>query len=195
MPNILPSIEESLTDLDGLLKALDDSAIGEAIPFIDRAIKVWRTAGKFRDAVLARKLLSFITNASLQTADARARMREHAESEEGKKIGETPFPVLDRLNDMQKPVWLAKSYAAYLSDEFSASDFRRLASAIDIAFSDDLIALITTAEPSSNDSAWKQNLVPPGLTSFSVLVPIGGSKIVYRVTDLGQLFQKAVLAH
>ena len=39
MPNILPSIEESLTDLDSVLKALDDSAIGEAIPFVDRAIK------------------------------------------------------------------------------------------------------------------------------------------------------------
>ena len=195
MTDILPSIDEALTDLDGVLKTLADSAIGEAIPFIDRAIKVWRAAGKFRDAMLARKLLSFISDPALQTADARARMREHAESEEGKRIGEALFLVLDRLNDMQKPVWLAKSYAAYLANEISVSNFRRLASAIDIAFRDDLIALISTTEPSPYDSVWKQNLIPSGLTSFSVAVPIGGSKTIYHVTDLGKLFQNAVLHH
>ena len=195
MPNILPSIEESLCDLESVLKALDDSSIGEAIPFVDRAIKIWRAAGKFRDAMLARKLLSFITDPSLQTAEARTRMREQTESEEGKKIGETLFLVLEGLNDMQKPAWLAKAYAAYLASEISASEFRRMASAIDIAFSDDLIALITTAEPSPDDSAWKQNLVRSGLTSFFVLTPIGGSKTVYHVTNLGKLFQEAMLGY
>jgi len=195
MTDILSLFVEALTDPASVLDALENSAIGEAIPFVDRIIKFWRVAGKFRDAMLARKLLSFITDPSLQTRATRAQMRERAESDECQKIGETLFFVLERLNDMQKPGWLAKAFAAYLAGEFGESDFRRLAAAIDIAFSDDLIALIMTMEPSPNDSAWKQNLVPSGLTSFFVLIPLGGSKTVYNVTDLGKMLQKAVRNH
>ena len=60
MPDILPSIEDALTDFDSVLKSLGDSAIGEAMPFVDRAIKIWRAAGKFRDA-MRRKSLALIS--------------------------------------------------------------------------------------------------------------------------------------
>lgn len=192
MPNILPSIEESLTDLDSVLKALDDSAIGEAIPLVDRAIKIWRAAGNFRDAMLARKLLSFITDPSLQTTEARARMREHTESEEGKKIGEMLFLVLERLNDMQKPTWLAKAYAAYLADEISASDFRRIASAIDMAFCDDLSELITSHEELAYDNdSWMKNLVTSGLVELRIPATLGGRPTMYELSKWGKMLRSA----
>ena len=192
MPNMLPSIEESLTDLDNVLEALDDSPIGEAIPFVDRAIKIWRAAGKFRDAMLARKLLSFITDPSLHTADARARMRERAESKDSEKVGEMLFLVLERLNDMQKPTWLARSYAAYLADEITANDFRRIASAIDIAFCDDLSELITSHEELAYDNgSWMKNLVTSGLVELRIPAPLGGRPTMYELSKWGKMLRLA----
>ena len=196
MPNMLPSIEESLTDLDNVLEALDDSPIGEAIPFVDRAIKIWRAVGKFRDAMLARKLLSFITDPSLQTDDARTRMRERAGSAEGRKVGEILFLVLERLNDFQKPAWLAKAYAAYLANEISASDFRRIASAIDIAFSDDLVALISSNDEISHDyTSWMRALVTSGFVELRVPAPLGGKPGVYGLSKWGTMLRRAVRAY
>ncbi len=146
MSPILPSLEDSLMDIDSVRKALDDSGISDAIPLVDRAMKFWRAAARIQDAMPTRKLLSFITDSSLQTDGAREKMRERAASTEGNKAGEMLFLVLERINDFQKPAWLAKTYAAYLANKLSASDFRRIAAAVDIAFGDDHIALI-----SSND--------------------------------------------
>lgn len=196
MNGIVSPIEEALTNADEVWQALDDSAIADAIPIFDRVVKVVRAANRIGDSLLAAKLFSFIRDPSLHTPEARAKMRERAESEDSKKIGETLFLVLERLNDMYKPVWLAKAYAAYLAGEISASDCRRLSAAIDIAFGDDLIALITSPETPPDDRAtWKSNLVSSGLTGFHIVVPIGGSKTVYYVSELGNMLRKAVRDH
>ena len=119
-------------------------------------------------------------------------MRERAESQEGKKIGETLFLVLERLTDLQKPLWLANVYAAYLADELKSSDRRRLASAIDTAFGDDLIELISSPETPSDDFvAWKRNLAASGLAEMASMA----SGLAYNVSDWGRMLRKAVRDH
>ncbi|MGH2448379.1 MAG: hypothetical protein ACREU3_04160 [Steroidobacteraceae bacterium] len=196
MIDIVSPMEEAITNADEVWEALGHSAVAEAIPIIDRLVKVLRATKRISDSLLAAKLLSFVRDPSLQTPEARAQMRERARSEDAKKIGETLFLVLERLTDMQKPKWLAKVFAAYLCGEITASDIRRLSSAIDIAFGDDLIELISSPEGTPLDeAAWKRNLLPSGLVGFHVIVPIGGSKTAYYVTDLGQMLRKAVRDH
>jgi hypothetical protein len=125
-------------------------------------------------------------------------MRERAESEERKKIGETLFLVLERLTDLQKPLWLAKAYAAYLANELTSSDLRRLASPIDTAFWDDLIELIESPEtPGSPMDVvhWKKRLAAAGLTDIQVLAPLGGTHTTFNVNEWGRMFRKAVRDH
>lgn len=195
MNDLVPSLEEALTNADEVWEALDHSAIAEAIPIVDRIVKIWRAGETIRGALFAARLLSFIRDSSLHTPEARARMRERAESEDGKQVGETLLLVLERLNDMQKPTWLAKVFAAYLAGEIKASDMRRLASAIDIAFGDDLIALITASEALDGRAPWMRNLVTSGLVELHIPSPLGGAQRLYHLSEWGQMFRKAVRDH
>ena len=202
MTDILSFVEQAVTHSEETWDALASSDIATVIPVAKDFVKVWRGVHDLSAALFAAKLRAFITDPSLKTPEARARMRERAESPEGKKIGETLFLILERLNDMQKPIWLAKVYAAYLADELKSSDLRRLASAIDTAFGDDLIELITSPETPADDSApWKKNLTASGLAEVGVSLedglsaPIGASRTVYHVSEWGQMLRKAVRDH
>lgn len=197
MTEILSSIEQVVTHAEETWDALEHSGIGEIMPVAGHFVKAWRAVRDIRASLFAKKLLEFITNPSLQTPEARARMRERAESLEGKKIGETLFLVLERLTDMHKPLWLAKVYAAYLAGELRGSDLRRLASAIDIAFGDDLIELINSPETPADDfAAWKRSLAASGLTEMGAvdMVPMSNQP-AYLVSDWGRMFRKAVRTH
>lgn len=195
--DLLSPFEQALTRAEELFDALDHSAIAEVIPFAGRVVKLWRAGRRGRDYLFAAKLLSFITDPSLQTPEARKRMRERAESDEAKKIGEALFLILERLSDMQKPTWLAKVYAAYLAGELKASDMRRLASAIDMAFGDDLIELIKSpAEMSPADAEpWKKNLTASGLMNVERLPTLGAAPPQYHVSEWGRMLRKAVRDH
>jgi hypothetical protein len=124
-------------------------------------------------------------------------MRQRAESEDAKKTGETLLLVIERLNDMQKPTWLAKVFAAYLAGEVRASDLRRLAAAIDTAFGDDLIELITSPERlPDNYVPCKMSFAASGLTEISSIGDVpANSRPGYLVSELGEVFRKAVRDH
>src|SRR6266513_2761658 len=102
MTDIPSSIEAVVTHAEETWDALESSEIATVIPVAGHIVKIWRAGHDLRDALFAAKLLSFIRDPSLQTPQARARMRERAESDEAKKFGETLLLVLDRLTDMQK---------------------------------------------------------------------------------------------
>ena len=199
MTEILSSIEAALTHAEEMWDALESSEIATVIPVAGRIVKVWRAAHDVRDALFAAKLHAFITDPSLQSPEARERMRERAESEDAKKIGATLLLVVERLNDMQKPTWLAKVFAAYLADEIKASDLRRLMSAIDMAFGDDLITLISSPEaPADEWAPWKRDLAASGLTQTAPIISNfahDGSEPGHRISELGELFRKAVWDH
>jgi hypothetical protein len=196
--DILSAVEQAVTHPEETWEALEHSALAEVIPFAGRLVKLWRAGSRFRDYLFAVKLLSFIRDPSLHTPEARARMAERAESDEGKEIGETLFLILERLTDLQKPLWLAKVYAAYLADEITASDLRRLASAIDTAFGDDLIELINSPEsPGSPMDVvhWRKRLAAAGLTDIQVLAPVGGTHTIFDVNEWGKMLRKAIRDH
>jgi hypothetical protein len=195
MTEILSSIEAVVTRAEDTWDALESSELATVIPVAGHIVKIWRAAHTVRDALFAAKLLSFIRDPSLQTREARERMRERAESDEGKRIGEALFLILERMNDMLKPAWLARCYAGYLAHQITATDLRRLASAIDIAVGDDLLALLTAPTPEANDpdAPWKRYLLQSGLTDSSQAA-IGGKR-TFHMTALGLLFHKTVRAH
>jgi hypothetical protein len=193
---LLDELEAALEHADKIWEAVSHSHVVKEIPVIRQAVALYKTFNDARSALLVSKLQKFVTDPSLQTPEARARMREQSESPDGKKIGEVLLMVLDRLTDMLKPTWLARCYAGFLAGEFGSSDLRRLASAIDMAFGDDLVALLAAPEPiQSNEYApWKRYLTASGLTEMGAQGPIGG-KTVFHVTELGTLFRSTVRRH
>ena len=196
-----PSAESLLLEaaLEGAERAIDiafDNELLAAIPIIGTAYKVCRGIDDLRARAFRAKLLRFVTDPSLTTDAARERLARVAAtpSRESRKIGETLFLVLEQLTDMDKPPLLAKVFAGYLADRITEQELRRLASAIDTAFVEDLNQLISTSDPNQQDPApWKQSLVVAGLTAVGVPGPIGG-RLVYFVTPLGQALRKALAA-
>ncbi len=193
----LPSLlEDAVEQGDEIWQEIEHCPVTDAIPVIRRFVKIWRGINDIRTRVLAAKLRGFVCDPSLQSPETREQMRQRAESPEGKKIGQTLFMVLERLTDLNKPRWLAKLFAGYLLGELTASELRRLAAAVDLAFGDDLIALLVAREPirSTEPEDWKQYLAQSGLTELGQVTAVGGQRY-YEVTPLGILVRKVVRAH
>ncbi len=168
----------------------DNEAI-KAVPVIGTAIKFLKGIDDLRDRALAAKLEAFVRSPQIQSPDVAEKLKKKLAEDpaESQRMGETLFLVLEKITDLDKPAVLAAVFAAYLDSKVSAMALRRLAHAIDIAFTDDLVALSMW---DSNfhvayGSDWKRNLVPAGLAAP---VPSdsrhGGSEIYYQITELGR---------
>ena len=196
MENLPSLLENAIDSSDVVWREIEHCPVTEEIPLVKQFVKIWRGVNDIRTRILAAKLRGFVCDPSLQSPEMREKMRERVESDEGKKIGQTLFMVLERLTDLNKPLWLAKLFAGYLLGELTASELRRLASAVDLAFGDDLIALLVAREPvlSSQPEPWKQYLAQSGLTELSQVTAIGGQRY-HEVTSLGMLLRKVVRTH
>jgi hypothetical protein len=116
-----------------------------------------------------------------------------------KRLGDGIVLILDRLDDLEKPQLIAKVFAALVRGRIDLDTFRRLASAIDIGFLEDLLAL-TKHEPKHDEVAPDciPNLLRTGLTR--IYGPREHSRDLHRqkpgpirrtfygITELGERF-------
>jgi hypothetical protein len=189
-----PLLEAFLENAEAGTDLITNSEVLAAVPVVSTAFHVMRGINDIRALAFMSKLAAFVTDPSLQSEAAKARMREQARrpSKESRKIGEALFLVLERLTDMEKPALLAKVFASYLAGYISAEELRRIAPARDAAFVDDVKMLVTANDVSDmNSSAWMRPLVPAGLTEQGVSGPVGG-RLVYRLTPLGVTLRRAL---
>lgn len=190
-------LEAFLEGGEAMLDLLTDNEAVKAVPVVGTAIKVLKGVGDARDRALAAKLEKFIQDPSLQSARAREKLRSGIASDpdEAIQVGETLFLVLDKMTDLDKPGLLARVFLAYLDDIISAVELRRLAHAIDGAFTDDLISLQGWQELAhvTYGAEWKQPLVGAGLTRVvagSTWDSVG--EVHYELTDLGRKLYQAL---
>ena len=104
-----------------------------------------------------------------------------------RKVGETLVLLLDRLDDMEKPELVGKLFKAYMLGRIEFPAFQRLAAAVERAYLPDLFELKGYYDGQSSDDAIAQRLASHGLLHFSVEVLIGGGKIRYSISGLGEL--------
>jgi hypothetical protein len=185
-------LEAFLEGGEAVVDSLTDNEAVKAVPVIGTAIKLLKGLDDFRDRALAAKLASFFGDPALQSDKARQKLVSGIASdpEDARKIGETLFLVLDKVTDLDKPGLLANVFAFYLEGHLGVDELRRLAHAIDGAFTDDLIAL---REWKANDHAangveWKRNLAGVGLTTPLVngRWDSAGSQTAYELTEIGK---------
>lgn len=184
-------LEALLEGGEAALDLLTDNEAVRAVPVVGTAIRILKGVDDARDRALAAKLEKFIQDPSLQSIRAREKLRNgiSADPEEATKVGETLFLVIERMTDLDKPGLLAKVFLSYLDGVITAVELRRLAHAIDGAFTDDLLSLQTWQESAhvSYGSDWKQPLVGAGLTRIvagTTWDSVG--EVNYELTDLGR---------
>lgn len=189
-----PLLEGFLESAQAGIELISHSEVLGAVPVVGIAFKVFKGLHDLRTQAFMAKLAKFVTDPSLQSADAKSALAQMAvnPNEDSRKIGEALFLVLERLTDMEKAALLARAFAGYLGGKITGDELRRLAPAIDAGYIDDLNMLIDAQEPIEPESAvWMRPLVVAGLTEQGVPGPIGG-KLVWRLTPLGLSLRKAI---
>ncbi len=167
------------------------------IPIIGTAFKICKAADSIRERAFATKLAAFISGVDSADESKLEKMRERVKSspEEARRIGETLFFVLERVTDFDKPAMLSKLFLAYIDNVITSQDLRRMAQAVDVAFSDDLQKFIEVKTlPKKAESGWMQHLVSSGLTYAVAGKTIGEVGLLYyEATSLGNKFRTACL--
>src|SRR6185437_15390593 len=164
----------------GLDILLDDGLLKDA-PMIGSVVKFCTISKTIRDRIFLGKVCDFMR--------ACPRLSDQTKAN---RLGHTLVLILDKLDDLCKPLMLARFFTGFVRGEIGWEDFRRLASAIDIGFVDDLTEFASLSNPSvERMRVLYPNLVRTGLVGLKgPRTPGQGgiSQISYQVTELGKLF-------
>jgi len=126
----------------GLSELLDESVLKE-IPIIKLVIACRKTWTAIHDQLFIRKVTGFLRACPRFTdAEKEAFIREHlSDPKKSKNLNAAIVLILDKLDDLEKPEMFAKVFAAFVRGKIPLECFRRLASALDIGFIEDLKVL------------------------------------------------------
>lgn len=170
-----------------------------SIPIVGTAVKVLRARDSFRDVLFAEKLTAFIRSLDEIPHQQREEMRRRFETEEdAKAAGTTLLLVLERLTDLDKPALLGFLLKCFAASQIDSTTLRRLASAVDLAFADDLRDFLghpldITPLPTQPEPECMGRLVPAGLTQIGVGVTWeSDGNIIHSPTRLGHALHRLV---
>ncbi len=178
----------------GLDSILDDGLLKD-IPVVNSIISLYKTGVNLRERFLIKKLLVFLTSLADTAIEDRIEfIRKH--EKESAKIGEELIILLDRLDHVNKPEYVAKLFKHYLNEEISLIIYRRLCQIIDKCFIEDLKFL-----KENEGSEIVTGIEALGLANNGLAVRAsfdGGTfdevnynpKTDYRINELGKLLIK-----
>ncbi|MBN3897185.1 MAG: hypothetical protein HWQ41_18485 [Nostoc sp. NOS(2021)] len=168
---------------DGLLKD---------IPFISLAVKVANIGKTVSDRIFltkVKKFLLYLDKVPVREKQSFLKTLDD-EPEKKSKLGEYLVLIIDRIDDLDKTQILAELFLNLIKEKINLETFRRLASAVNIAFVEDLKKLIKNTKNSEDLG----NLIGSGLTEVSSTgVILSGYDVVHnsvRISALGKLFVK-----
>ena len=137
-PRAAPSTELLDTFEYGLDALLEEGTLRD-VPVLGSALGAYRSGRAVRDYLFVRKLYRFLNELDGLDEEEIAAMKERLENaKESKRVGEQLLLLLDRMDDFDKPTFLARAFLAYLRGRIAYEDFGRIGRAVDRAFADDL---------------------------------------------------------
>lgn len=195
----LADISEDIAEV--VLDSLLDEGVLKDLPVVGTIVKVFKGAMDIRDRVFVAKVARFLFQLSKIPLEKRLLFKEklNADLKLRRKLGLTLTLLLDRLDDIEKPDFVAWCFNAYLNDNITIDAFRRISSAIDIAFIDDLKAICREdIDLNTDGTIYLSNLSKTPLVDFkgggvhSTWKNLGA--IFYSLSPLGQSFVEIVKA-
>jgi hypothetical protein len=183
------------------LDSLLDDGILKDLPVVGAIVSVFKGAMDIRDRLFVAKIARFLFRLSEVPIKQRRLFEEkiNANQKLKRRVGVTLALLLDRLDDMEKPDFLAWCFGDYLNETITFDVFRRMASAIDIAFVEDLKAIC--AEGSNETAGEADRLSHMSRTGFVEFRASGTEgrwgemgSIKYSLSPLGLQFVRIVRA-
>lgn len=173
----------------GLDTFLDEGVLRE-VPLIGSIVNIVRSGFSIRDKLFIRKLCTFLIPLSNIPEQEKEKFAGKLDTDPKlkRKVGDNLILLLDRLDDLEKPQFLADAFKAYIRGDISYEDFRRLSSAIDIAFIDDLGTLTSVKEHASYDLLHRLTRAGLAETARSTPTTFGETDIGVVLSELGRLY-------
>jgi hypothetical protein len=161
-----------------------------SIPVVGPMFQMVRAANSTKDRILAAKIKRFLEPFTEVRQEDRDKFRERLMQDEAetRRVGEALFLTVDRLTDLDKAKILGCLFVAFLNDQLTSTDLRRMAQAVDISFVDDLAKLVESeGEVDQPEELWLKFLVPAGLAELDAPKTIDDvGNIYYSITELGR---------
>jgi hypothetical protein len=196
---LVPSIaSESVADLmisiaDTAVDAAIESGALDGIPVVGLTTGMMRATRDVGEAFLLRKLARFLSETANLTAEERQNFKSKFHNEEqAEDFGGLVVVLLDRADDLTKPIILGRLLVAYAKGAFSQEDFFRLARMVERCFTDDLHVL----KGFSSGNMPGQQIQAQNLSSLGFLYqagfdggdrldPLSGG-ILYQISQYGE---------
>lgn len=133
-------LEASLEGAEVIADSLIDSEIIKSIPVVGTALKVISGSLDLRDKIFLLKVQRFLQEIETLSSEEKLEFNRSITSNEEamRNTGEAVLLVLDKLSDLKKAELLGFYYSCFLRGHLDQYQFRRVATAIDMAFIDDI---------------------------------------------------------
>jgi len=178
-----------------------ESDLARSIPIVKILLSGYGLYRSTRDYFFTRKVLSYLSEFTDVPQEKRSAFAAKLSADAGtrEKAGAALMLLLDRLDDLEKPVIVGRLYRAHLEGRISYTDLRRFCMIVDRAFLPDLVELSRSRdlERLSRESA--EHLHSLGLFAIAGEDLMGwpdgspGSKITYALNSLGDRFLSVAL--
>jgi hypothetical protein len=181
----------------GLDSQLTEGVLKE-LPVVSTSLAIYKATLGIRDFILLKKIILFLKEAS--KVDEQERQEFLSKIAEDKKyqrrVGEQLLLYIDRLDDIEKAIFLAKLFNGYVKREIEYDTFQRLSNAVDKTFIGDLRNLkqyySTDLKKVGKDIL--HHLAQSGLVSMESHMILDSDGIIFNQNKLGETFIKLVLS-
>ena len=187
---------EALTEvtdriLDG---ALEDGVLKE-IPIVRAVVGLVRAGLGVGEVIFMRKLRAFLEPAKTIPQEKRDKFIADMEKDPDlmEKVGTSLFVLLDRLEDLEKPVLLGRVFGAYLRAEITFEVFQRMARVIDRCFIEDLWIWVFEPDRADKSGVGALDLMSCGVIESYVVGSESLGRGHHKWTDFGRQFAKLVV--
>lgn len=142
-----PVLDLATSTVETVADILMKDELFAAVPIFSTAFKAMKAVDSLKDRLFVAKLVAFVREVENAPSEVREKIaRNLSTQDEGRKAGETLILVLEKLTDMDKPALLGALLVHYGQSRITAAELRRLVSAVDVAFGDDLAEFLDETE-------------------------------------------------
>ena len=177
-----------LTDLgatigDVALDGIIGSGALDGVPVLGTMVSIARTGSAIRDLVFQRKVLAFLVSFGTETNPTARQefVRKIEEQDNVQRFGETILLLLERMDDLSKPVIVGRLMAAAARGDMILKEALRLSRIVDRAFIEDLRLLPELVD----DKVQPDEAVADALFSAGLLSNVGSDGGTFLSVDEG----------
>ncbi len=177
---------------------LEDGPLKD-IPILGTILKLYQAGIGINGYLFTKKLLSFLSNVKNIPEEERNSFFERINKDPQfkKKIGDHLLLIIERMDDIQKPLLLTRAFYAYIKQDINYETFQRLTTTIDRVFLPDLekLSKITNATFFSLNSTF--SLASCGIIQIVAIPTVRGegAENKYEITEFGKYFTEIVITN